>query len=82
MKPWSRVLVAAVLVAVVVLPARAASAAGGAGGPGDDVIERVLAVAAGTLVTQSDVAAASDLGLIQVAQSRAGGAQVIMIGGR
>jgi len=62
---WSRGLVVAVLVALVVRPARVAFAA-----DVDEVIERVLAVAAGTLITQSDVAAARDLGLVQAGDAR------------
>ena len=65
MKRWSRGLVAVMLMALVVLPARAASAA-----DVDEIIERVLAVAAGTLVTQSDVAAARDLGWFQAGDAR------------
>jgi len=40
---------------------------------GDDVIERVLAVVAGNLITQSDVAAARVLGLVPTSQTGASG---------
>lgn len=41
----------------------------------DEIIERVLAVAGGELITQSDVAAARELGLVAFTQQQAGVAQ-------
>jgi hypothetical protein len=55
MKTAGRMFIVALLLAAVTRVAAA-----------DEIIERVVAVAAGDVITQTDVAAARDLGLVQV----------------
>jgi hypothetical protein len=59
MKTMSRFFAAALMFAAV---ARVAAA--------DEIIERIVAVAGGDVITQTDVAAARDLGLVQVSDAR------------
>jgi hypothetical protein len=58
MKIGGRIFIVALLFAVVTRVAAA-----------DEIIERVVAVAAGDVITQTDVAAARDLGLVQVSDA-------------